>query len=125
MRFAFSTMAPERRCTMFSTMARGDQEATGSVAASATRTSPLGKTCSQRGCFSPLAKAATWSEAAALGVWPICQGSLATDQLTVGSQLRLAAGRLGCSPYPGGNCCAVAGSHTLAANSTTLAQQAQ
>src|SRR4029453_10807109 len=102
-------------------MARGDQEGAGSVAASATSTSPLGKTCNQRGCLSPRAKAPTSREAAALGAWPSRQGSLATDQLTVGSQLCFGGGIVGCSPYPAGNCCAFTCMAKLAANTPSTA----
>ena len=121
MRLAFSTIAPDRRCTMFWMMARGDQEGAGSVAASATSTSPLGKTCNQRGCLSPRAKAPTSREAAALGAWPSRQGSLATDQLTVGNQLCFGGGIAGCSPYPVGTCCAFTCMAKLAANTPSTA----
>ena len=59
MRLAFSAIEPERRCTQVCAIARGDQELPGSLAASATSTSPLGSTCSQRGCLRFLAKACT------------------------------------------------------------------
>ena len=107
-RLAFSTIEPDRRCTMFWTIVRGHQDFAGSLAASATSTSPLGSTCSHRGCFRPCANATTCRPAAALGVCPFFHGSFATDQLMVGSQLSCGAGSLGCSPYPGGSCWACA-----------------
>src|SRR5688572_22791795 len=83
-------------------MARGDHDDSGSVAASATSTSPLGSTCSQRGCLRPCANACTANPWAALGVAPFGHGSFATDHLTVGSQLSFGSARRGWGPYPGG-----------------------
>ena len=63
----------------------------------------------------------TCRPAAALGVCPFFQGSFATDQLMVGSQLSCGAGSLGCSPYPGGSCWACADEESIADKSTMTA----
>jgi hypothetical protein len=84
-------------------------------------TSPLGSTCSQRGCLRPCAKGTTRSPLAGLGAWPFIQGSFATDQLMVGSQLSRGGGSLGFSPYPGGSGSELAGEVSIADKSTIAA----
>jgi hypothetical protein len=113
---AFSTIEPDRFCAQPWIMSRGDQPPpSGSVAASATRTSRFGRTSSHRGCFRPFAKARTCSPAAGLGVALFGHGSLATDHLIVGIHVLLGSGIFGSGPKPG-VCCA----HELVEESRVL-----
>ena len=66
---------------------------------SATSTSPLGSTYSQRGCTSPVAKALTAKPAAAVGFSP-CFQPTAGAMLTVGSAVRTGSGKVGFGPVP-------------------------
>src|SRR5262245_12324340 len=104
MRLAFSAVEPDRLWAQFCTIARGDQPVlAGSLAASATSTSPFGSTSIQRGCLSPFAKARTCRPLAAFGVIPSGHPSPATDHLMVGLQVCSGAGSFGSGPYPRGS----------------------
>ncbi|MCY1353630.1 hypothetical protein D9M69_399760 [compost metagenome] len=66
---------------------------------SATSTSPLGSTYSQRGWSSPPAKALTWVPVAATGLPPSGQPT-AGAMLTVGNSVLLGGGSFGFGPVP-------------------------
>ena len=66
----------------------------GGASVSATNTSPLGNTYSQRGCCSCAAKACTFNPAAGVGIVPVGQ-PLAGAIFTVGSKLDFGSGKRG------------------------------
>src|SRR5687767_3266038 len=66
---------------------------------SATSTSPLGNTYSQRGCTSPVPNALTAKPAAAVGVSP-CFQPTAGAMLMVGSAVCTGSGKVGLGPVP-------------------------
>src|SRR5688572_31764414 len=72
------------------------------LALSATSTSPLGSTYSQRGCFRSFANADTDVPGAATGLAPSGQ-PLAGAMSTVGISVLLGAGSLGSGPTPAEN----------------------
>ena len=98
MRLAFSTIEPDRRCTQFCTIVRGDHRVAGSLAASATSTSPLGSTMQPARMLEALGEGSNLQPGAGFGVAPSGHGSFATDHLMVGIALSFASGRRGSGP---------------------------
>src|SRR5450830_739304 len=101
MRFGLGTPAPARPMTFSITQPRRPLESSGLGGAlvSATSTSPLGNTYSQRGWSRPSAKAATWVPAAAVGLVPAGQ-PMAGAMFTVGISVLFGSGNCGEGPVP-------------------------
>ena len=101
MRLALGTPAPARFITRpaIQSLRPVDPGGLGGALLSATSTSPLGSTYSQRGWSRPLAKAATRVPVAATGVAPVGQ-PWAGATFTVGTKVGLGAGSLGVGPVP-------------------------
>jgi hypothetical protein len=99
MRLALGTDAPASFINCLRTSALMPLPSSGRSGAlvSATRTSPLGSTSSQRGWFRPLANAPTRKPAAAVGVLPSGQ-PLAGAICTVGIRLLFGSGSCGYGP---------------------------
>jgi len=105
MRFALGVAAPAFFIVRFMNQLRRPffSAGLGGALVSATRTSPLGSTYSQRGCSSPRAKAVTARPCAGVGAVPSGQPT-AGATLTVGIQRFCGAGNVGCGPVSAGDC---------------------
>src|SRR5687767_9975378 len=101
MRFALGTPEPASFMNFFIAQPLTPLPSSGRGGAldSATSTSPLGNTCSQRGCDRPDANALTRMPLAATGVLPLGQ-PLAGAILTVGINVLFGGGSVGCGPSP-------------------------
>src|SRR5215475_13583399 len=99
MRLALGTPAPAQLCTFLNTAPLTPLMPAefGGAFVSATRTSPLGRTWSHRGCSRPLAKALTARSDAGFGRASLGQ-PFAGAMLTVGMGGGLGAGKVGLAP---------------------------
>jgi hypothetical protein len=100
MRFGLGTPAPARFITSFMTHFLMPPESSfGGAFDSATSTSPLGSTCSQRGCSRPPANSVTVRPAAGVGLAP-CGQPFAGAMSTVGISVLFGCGSCGFGPMP-------------------------
>ena len=119
MQSGLAPMAPARFIVATIAWPKMVRGAPGLDIASDTVTSPLGSTRIQRGCFNPVAKALTFSPAAAVGAWPGPQpcavGIFSVEIKPCG----LAGGMTGASPMAAVG--SVAGRRHQTARSPTMA----